>query len=141
MLMYPWWEQEKQTAWVRACERVKPCAETIDRWRKDRNFEVWMCITGSAAHIEAEERARGGMWHAERVEPEYIRLREAFETAQREVQTEREANHAAHQRRTLALRMERAMKKRKAEATASTADREPTPPCEVSIEAPGFFGR
>ncbi len=141
MRTYPWWQPDDQAAWSRAVERVKPCAATVDVWWRDEDFETWMGMTGSDAQIETEERARGGMWHRERTDETYVRLRQAFEDAQREIQTERETERRRRQQCTLALRMQREMEKRKAavQTAAGAAEREPEPCIEISDVS--FFGR
>lgn len=145
---YPWstvYNTERE-AWSRAVERVKPCAATVRAWGLDEDLETWMDMTGNDPAIEREERQRGGMRHSERREPEYVRLRQAFEAARREIEREREAEREHRKRRVEELRIRQAAQKMKDEAktpvaAARTAQREPTPPCEVELENSAFFGR
>lgn len=149
--MYPWstvYNTERE-AWNRAIGGVKPCAATVRAWGLDEDFETWMGMTGGDAAIEREERQRGGMRHAERTDAEYTRLRQAFEAAQQEIVQEREQEKQHRKRRVEELRIRQAAQKMKDEAktpktpvaVAGTAQREPTPPCEIEIESSAFFGR
>lgn len=148
MRQYPWWESDLQTAWSRAVERASPCAATVAAWWRDENFENWMGMTGNDAQIETEERSRGGMWHRERTDEAYARLRTAFEDAQREVAQERQDERQRRQQMAEQLRIRRqaqrmkeeAAKPKPAAADTIAAERKPTPPC-VEIESPAFFGR
>ena len=148
---YPWstvYDIERM-AWSRAMARVKPSAATVQAWWLDEDLETWMGMTGSNPAIEREERQRGGMRHAERTEPEYIRLRTAFEDAQQEIRTEREQERDHRRRRVEELRIRQAAQKAKEETktpkttstTDTTIEREPTPCVEIEAENSAFFGR